>query len=60
LQETSVWESVDSLNALDLDVEALEQRLDLVANVHVSNYTCIADEVDHPIAPTACGVNSGQ
>ncbi|HEV3086398.1 MAG TPA: hypothetical protein VGX96_04155 [Candidatus Elarobacter sp.] len=57
MQETSLCESVESLNALDLDIEALEQRLDMVVAATALTYVCVADV---PVTTTVCGVNSGQ
>jgi hypothetical protein len=57
LEETSLCESVESLNALDLDIEALERRLDMVVGATVLSYVCGADI---PITTTVCGINGGQ
>jgi hypothetical protein len=54
LQETSHYESVESLNALDLDIEALEQRLDMVVGATALGYVCVGDVTS---TTTVCGSN---
>ncbi|HEV3086401.1 MAG TPA: hypothetical protein VGX96_04170 [Candidatus Elarobacter sp.] len=57
MEERSLCDSVESLNALDLDIEALEQRLDMVVIATALTYVC---KVDIPVTTTVCGVNGGQ
>jgi hypothetical protein len=56
LQEASHYESVESLNALDLDIEALEHRLDMVVGATALSYVCLGDATS---TTTVCGSNGG-
>ncbi|HEV3086400.1 MAG TPA: hypothetical protein VGX96_04165 [Candidatus Elarobacter sp.] len=57
MEERSRCESVESLNALDLDIEALEQRLDMVVGVTALGYVCVGDVT---VVTTVCSPNGGQ
>lgn len=44
-------DGVESLSALDIDIEALEQRIEMSSLLHPMSYTCAGD------AGTVCGAN---